>query len=221
LEIQDSSALDLRIEGKNGDDRCVGRGYPVAGPLPVARDRYYIAKRIVDLILASILILVSIPILLIIAIAIRFDSSGPIIFAQQRLRSRRTKSDGALVWSLETFTLYKFRTMETNADPSFHRNYMAAYLVGDEAGLMMLRPGRQMVWFACIGYRLGVNRRGRSNGRHSTDSFFSEAMKAGVTAIEENIRRVSFLTRYPSEHPMRPRKKAARSLSSSEERRGT
>jgi lipopolysaccharide/colanic/teichoic acid biosynthesis glycosyltransferase len=144
LEIRDSNALDMRISGDNVDDAFVGRADPLAGPVPVARERYYIAKRIIDLILASILILICIPILLIIVVAIRFDSPGPIIFAQQRLRGRRTRSDGAWVWSLDTFTLYKFRTMETNADPSFHRNYMAAYLAGDEAGLMMLRPGRKV-----------------------------------------------------------------------------
>jgi hypothetical protein len=79
----------------------------------------------------------------------------------------------------------------------------------------------RIVWFPRIGKRLGDNRRDRSNSRRSPYSFSSEAVKARATAIVENIRRVSFLTGYPSKHPTRPRKKAARALLWIEERRGT
>ena len=119
------------------------RAYAVAFPCPVGGGRYYIAKRIVDLVLASILIILVVPLLLVIAIVIALDSRGPIIFSQQRLRGRRTGLSGEWVWTIEPFTLYKFRTMQIDADSSLHRNYMAAYLVGDEAQLAELRPGRK------------------------------------------------------------------------------
>lgn len=109
----------------------------------VDRGAYYVVKRVVDTIMALLLIVLFASLLPIIAIAIKLDSSGPVIFAQRRLRGRRIKEDGEWVWLIEAFTLYKFRTMEIDADPSLHREYMEAYVTGDEAGLRLLRPGRR------------------------------------------------------------------------------
>jgi len=131
------------VGGSTVADVAVGPAQPLARPLSVA-GRYYIGKRLVDVVLASVLLLVATPLMLIIAIAIALDSPGPIIFAQRRIGGRRIRSDGGSAWSIEPFTLYKFRTMETNADPSFHRDYITAYLVGDEATLQSLRPGRKV-----------------------------------------------------------------------------
>ena len=141
--IRISSPLGVANEGSSVAD-VVTRADLLACRVPVAGGRYYIAKRIVDVMLASMLIVLLIPLLLIIAIAIALDSPGPFVFAQQRLRGRRIQTDRGSVWSIEPFTLYKFRTMESNADPSFHRNYIAAYLAGDEARLRSLRPGREV-----------------------------------------------------------------------------
>jgi len=100
---------------------------------------YRIAKRAVDLLLASLAILLLSPLLLLLAIAIAIDSPGPVIFSQQRIRGRR--GDGRdNAWHTEPFTLYKFRTMRFRADHSIHREYMAAYLAGDEKRLRELRP---------------------------------------------------------------------------------
>jgi lipopolysaccharide/colanic/teichoic acid biosynthesis glycosyltransferase len=138
------SPQGMDSEGNSVADAAVTRADPLACRVPVAGSRYYITKRIVDMMLASMLILLFTPLLLIIAIAIALDSPGPIIFAQQRLRGRRINTDRGWFWSIEPFNLYKFRTMETNADTSFHRNYIAAYLAGDEARLTSLRPGRKV-----------------------------------------------------------------------------
>jgi len=62
-------------------------------------------KRCVDIVLSMIGIVVLSPILLIIAIAVKIDSKGPVLFRQGRL----TK-DG------KVFTMYKFRTMIENAE---------------------------------------------------------------------------------------------------------
>ncbi len=62
-------------------------------------------KRFFDIVLCSIALIVLIPIWLIIAIAIKCDSKGPVLFAQER----RTK-DGRL------FKMYKFRSMVVNAE---------------------------------------------------------------------------------------------------------
>ncbi len=62
-------------------------------------------KRFFDILLCSIALIVLIPVWLIIAIAIKCDSKGPILFAQER----RTKN-GRL------FKMYKFRSMVVNAE---------------------------------------------------------------------------------------------------------
>jgi len=62
-------------------------------------------KRIMDVTIAMLLLLVTSPLLLLTAIAIKLDSKGPIFYKQQRigLHSR-------------PFTIYKFRSMRTDAE---------------------------------------------------------------------------------------------------------
>jgi lipopolysaccharide/colanic/teichoic acid biosynthesis glycosyltransferase len=101
-----------------------------------------------DLVVASISLLLLTPVLLVIAAAIRLDSRGPAIFEQERVRGRRVRGDRDAVddpgsWEVVPFVLYKFRTMEANADISLHRDYMTAYLQGDASKLDALRPGRK------------------------------------------------------------------------------
>jgi exopolysaccharide biosynthesis polyprenyl glycosylphosphotransferase len=72
---------------------------------PVLRARALISKRIVDVVVSSILIILLSPLLLAITIAIRLDSSGSPFFFQERagLGGRR-------------FRMIKFRTMRDGAD---------------------------------------------------------------------------------------------------------
>jgi exopolysaccharide biosynthesis polyprenyl glycosylphosphotransferase len=64
------------------------------------------------------LILIS-PLLLLIAIAIKLNSSGPVIFRQKRVGL------GGRI-----FEAYKFRTMYKDADPSLHQEHIKAYAEG-------------------------------------------------------------------------------------------
>ena len=66
--------------------------------------RYGLAKRAFDLAGSLLLLLFLSPILLVIALAVRMDSAGPIFFKQKRVGK-----DGRL------FTMYKFRSMRTDA----------------------------------------------------------------------------------------------------------
>lgn len=72
---------------------------------PVLKARALISKRIVDVIVSAVLVILASPILLLIAIAIRLDSPGSPFFLQERagLGGRR-------------FRMIKFRTMRTGAD---------------------------------------------------------------------------------------------------------
>jgi len=64
-----------------------------------------IIKSIFDLLLSIILIIVFLPIFCIIAIAIKIDSKGPVIFIQKRIGFRK-----------KSFNLFKFRSMYLNSD---------------------------------------------------------------------------------------------------------
>jgi lipopolysaccharide/colanic/teichoic acid biosynthesis glycosyltransferase len=105
-----------------------------------ARRHYFAAKRCVDIVGACVLLVLVSPLLAIVAIAIRLDSGGPVLFGQQRIRGRQI--DGGPDWALETFRLYKFRSMVADADPSIHQHYIEAYIARNEAELAALRPGR-------------------------------------------------------------------------------
>jgi exopolysaccharide biosynthesis polyprenyl glycosylphosphotransferase len=63
---------------------------------------YLIVKRLFDLVVASALLIVLMPVLLLIGLAVRISSAGPIIFRQERVGLNGQK-----------FWIYKFRTMET------------------------------------------------------------------------------------------------------------
>lgn len=65
----------------------------------------FFAKRILDMFLSLIGIVVLIPVYLIIAIAIKLDSKGPVLFKQVRVGKNR-----------KNFKIYKFRTMVVSAE---------------------------------------------------------------------------------------------------------
>ena len=71
-------------------------------------------KRIFDVIVASLALLLLAPLLVVVAIAVKLDSRGPVIFSQRRVG-----------WGGTPFSIYKFRTMFH--DPAHeHANVSAA-----------------------------------------------------------------------------------------------
>ncbi|MBI2841893.1 MAG: exopolysaccharide biosynthesis polyprenyl glycosylphosphotransferase [Armatimonadetes bacterium] len=77
--------------------------------MPVAQSRigYRIAKRLIDIVGSAVLLLLLAPLFLVIAICIRLDSCGPVVFRQTRLGLGG-----------KPFTFYKFRSMCTDAEES-------------------------------------------------------------------------------------------------------
>lgn len=69
---------------------------------------YLQIKRLMDIVISFIILCLTFPIFIIIAILIKVDSNGPIIYKQQRITQYGKK-----------FEIYKFRTMIVNADKSF------------------------------------------------------------------------------------------------------
>jgi lipopolysaccharide/colanic/teichoic acid biosynthesis glycosyltransferase len=67
--------------------------------------RYLVAKRVLDVVLCSLVLVVALPVMALCALAIRLDSRGAVVFAQMR-----TGRDG------RRFRMWKFRTMLANAE---------------------------------------------------------------------------------------------------------
>ena len=84
------------------------------------RDLYPLAKRLLDVIVALSMLIVLAPVMLIVAIAIKLDSQGPVIFRQTRIGKNH-----------RPFTFYKFRSMRHNNDCSEHRLFVQSLIKGN------------------------------------------------------------------------------------------
>lgn len=72
-----------------------------------------LAKRVLDITLASVAMLLFLPALIVIAVLIRLDSRGPVLFRQARVGK-----DGKM------FTMYKFRSMHNTDNSEVHQNFV-------------------------------------------------------------------------------------------------
>jgi len=102
-------------------------GSPGSIPYPLIRveqDKrlYFFIKRLFDLVLTAISLLASVPVFAIIALCIRLDSPGPVIF-----RQKRVGKDG------QVFTCYKFRSMYCGSPDPRERAFMKAFINGQIA----------------------------------------------------------------------------------------
>jgi lipopolysaccharide/colanic/teichoic acid biosynthesis glycosyltransferase len=79
-------------------------------------------RRLLDVAVAGLLLLILLPLIALIALAIRIESGGPVIFRQRRLGR-----------GLRPFVVFKFRTMHADADASQHREYVSS-LIGQAGG---------------------------------------------------------------------------------------
>lgn len=85
-----------------------------AGALPVVRQAAKLARRALDVLIATLVLLCLAPALLVVAALIKLDTPGPVFFRQRRLGK-----------DMRPFTLLKYRTMGTDATPEAHRRYIA------------------------------------------------------------------------------------------------
>jgi exopolysaccharide biosynthesis polyprenyl glycosylphosphotransferase len=89
-------------------------GLPLVGLPPVRLSpSSRLLKRTVDLVGASIALIVTAPLFAYIAVRTKLDSPGPILFRQTRLGL-----------NMREFTAFKFRTMYVQTDDSAHREYI-------------------------------------------------------------------------------------------------
>jgi lipopolysaccharide/colanic/teichoic acid biosynthesis glycosyltransferase len=82
--------------------------------------RIDVTCRALDLVAGIVVLIIVAPLLLLIALAIKLDSSGPVLFRQVRVGRRQAE-----------FTVVKFRTMQHEADHEVHRNHMMQLIQGN------------------------------------------------------------------------------------------
>ncbi|MBP9500639.1 MAG: sugar transferase [Candidatus Promineofilum sp.] len=100
---------------------------------------YFIAKRAMDLIIVTLSMIFLLPLMAFIALLIKWDSPGPAIFKQERVTAKRRIRNGQVYWEEVPFTIYKFRTMRMDAKSTIHRQFIEAYIAGDEARMAELQ----------------------------------------------------------------------------------
>jgi sugar transferase (PEP-CTERM system associated) len=102
--IQDGAELYEAITGKVPIEFLGLRGLLFSPGFRASRSSA-IYRRVFSFILSALCLVLTLPLMVLIALAVRLDSAGPVIF-----RQRRVGQDG------EIFTLFKFRTMLVGAD---------------------------------------------------------------------------------------------------------
>jgi lipopolysaccharide/colanic/teichoic acid biosynthesis glycosyltransferase len=107
------------------------------------RALYYFSKRVIDIMAAFIALLLLSPLILLIAILIRLDSPGPVLFVQQRICGKREVREGKVIWKHALFPCYKYRSMIQNADHSIHREYIKSLIDSDVSGQTSLQNGNR------------------------------------------------------------------------------
>ena len=133
------------------------RGQPlVTLTAPTLQGWQLVLKRAVDLLGASVLTVLTAPLMAIIAIAIRLDSPGAIFFRQERIGTGGHR-----------FRVFKFRTMVDGASDTAHRELVKRMLAGDEESTASEGAGGSRVYKLVRDER--VTRVGRLLRRTSLD----------------------------------------------------
>jgi len=140
------------------------------------RRRYREAiKRAVDLLVGLPLIVLLSPIMVAVAVAVRIDSPGPILFRQRRLGR-----------NMEPFTVLKFRTMVHNSSPELHQRYIAELASSRPAEA----PPGDSNGNGHVNGNGGANGNGRANGNGAIEIKKLTA-DPRVTTLGRFLRRVS------------------------------
>jgi lipopolysaccharide/colanic/teichoic acid biosynthesis glycosyltransferase len=109
----------------NGHSHTVGRRRTIAPLYPDLAQRddgkniSRVVKRGMDIVGSCLALLALLPVILIIALAVKLTSPGPIMFRQKRIGQYGVP-----------FTFLKFRTMYTANDPQIHKEYVTRFIAG-------------------------------------------------------------------------------------------
>jgi exopolysaccharide biosynthesis polyprenyl glycosylphosphotransferase len=109
--------LDLENGGRPADKSL----YPDLCPKNITAKSSQVIKRCIDILGSVFAIVLLSPFLIIIAVAIKLTSKGPILFKQQRLGQYGTR-----------FTFLKFRSMYYRSDPKIHQSFVRQFISGKQ-----------------------------------------------------------------------------------------
>jgi lipopolysaccharide/colanic/teichoic acid biosynthesis glycosyltransferase len=144
------------------------------------------ARRLLDVAVAACALVALAPVIAVIALAIRLESRGPVIFRQRRLGR-----------GLEPFTVLKFRTMSDGADATPHRDYVHSLIqrpAGAERGQL---------------YKLSVDNRVTRVGRFLRSWSLDElpqlvnVLKGDMSIVGPRPEQIDLVRRYRPEHRFR------------------
>jgi len=106
-------SLDVDVIPSGYDPALLGRVPRLAGGIPVVNlmtrplsDVDVLVKRAEDLVLGTLLLLLAAPVMAVIAVLVKLDSPGPVLFSQSRAGFNNVP-----------FRIYKFRSMYVHDDP--------------------------------------------------------------------------------------------------------
>jgi exopolysaccharide biosynthesis polyprenyl glycosylphosphotransferase len=105
IRVRFDSDLFTSARGGIGQDLIDERRLVTVHAGGMVRGPTVLIKRLVDLIVASSLLIILAPLLVVIGIAVRWDSPGPALFSQERVGLNKRR-----------FKLFKFRTMVVDAE---------------------------------------------------------------------------------------------------------
>lgn len=90
-------------------------------------------KRLLDILIGLLAIILLSPLMLAIALGIKWSTPGPVLFAQKRVGYKG-----------KIFSFLKFRTMLANSDDSIHREYVTKLIKGEIQNGTPLPDGRPL-----------------------------------------------------------------------------
>ena len=170
-----------------------GRTQALPGADPRFR-LYMCSKRTLDILIAAILLVLLAPLMLIIAVLVALDSSGPALFTQERVGARWKRIGSGRVWEPKTFTVYKFRSMHEDADAKLHRAFVTAFIQQDHQGMQQIQnecdkvtSERRGAFFLAFLSERGDN----ANTRTSGDPIRKLVHDPRVTRVGRVLRRTS------------------------------
>jgi lipopolysaccharide/colanic/teichoic acid biosynthesis glycosyltransferase len=130
-QVVHGHAIHQRPMGQQVSLNLLRRLDPLAlSPLVEDRAAYHLLKRMLDVTVATLALVILSPLMALIAVLIALDSGWSVIFRQERVSARRWTRDGFTYWQWATFTCYKFRSMVKDADESVHQAFAKTLIEG-------------------------------------------------------------------------------------------
>jgi lipopolysaccharide/colanic/teichoic acid biosynthesis glycosyltransferase len=105
---------------ENSDWKGDSKLYPELQPRLEKKHLHLGIKRAIDVAVSLALLILTLPVMLVIAFIIKLTSEGPVFFEQERLGQFGAR-----------FKCLKFRTMYTNCDAKIHREYVQKFIAGN------------------------------------------------------------------------------------------